>query len=92
MRIISDEAHISLRAKIGEKAPLVGFVVLGAGTAMIFLKPSWLWPSMILSSQPTALGSLILVGLVSSYPICRRLKKSPLSTSSTDSASEKSDA
>ncbi len=48
MRIISDEAHISLRAKIGEKAPLVGFVVLGAGTAMIFLKPSWLWPSMIL--------------------------------------------
>ncbi len=48
MRVITNEAHISLRTKIGEKAPLVGFVVLGIGTAMIFLKPLWLWPSMIL--------------------------------------------
>ncbi|MGC9346949.1 MAG: hypothetical protein ACP5JG_02320 [Anaerolineae bacterium] len=48
MRIVSDESHISLRTKIGERAPFVGLAVLAVATVLIFVRPQWLWLTMAL--------------------------------------------
>ncbi len=47
MRIITNDAHIKTRTFLGERAPFVGLVLLGLATALIFLRPEWLWISMV---------------------------------------------
>jgi len=48
MRIIINESYINTRARIGERAPFVGFVLLLAAMVLMFALPEWLWASMIL--------------------------------------------
>jgi hypothetical protein len=48
MRIVSNESHIQLRTKIGERAPFVGLAVLAVATVLIFVRPQWLWVTMAL--------------------------------------------
>ena len=48
MRIITNESHINTRARIGERAPFVGFVLLIGAMILMWVLPDWLWVSMIL--------------------------------------------
>lgn len=48
MRIVTNEAYIDTRKKIGERAPFVGLLVLAAATILVFWRPEWTWYSMIL--------------------------------------------
>ncbi len=48
MQVVANDRHINTRKKIGERAPFVGLVLLGLSTALVFLKPDWLWGTMAL--------------------------------------------
>ena len=48
MEVIANESHIRTRSKIGERAPLVGLVLLVASTILVFMKPEWIWGTMAL--------------------------------------------
>ncbi len=48
MRIIANESHIETRTKIGERAPLVGLVILAISTILIFFRPGWWFVTLIL--------------------------------------------
>ncbi len=48
MRIVANESHIKTRRKIGERAPLVGLVVLAVSTVLIFVRPDLIWLTMII--------------------------------------------
>ncbi|MBN2003398.1 MAG: hypothetical protein JXA21_08590 [Anaerolineae bacterium] len=51
MRIIADDSRIQKRARIGERAPFIGFIVIIAATALLISRrPEWLWLSTILVS------------------------------------------
>jgi hypothetical protein len=48
MQVVANESHIRTRRKIGERAPLVGLVLLAASTVLVFVKPEWIWGTMAL--------------------------------------------
>ncbi len=48
MKVITNESHIQMRKKIGERAPFAGLICLGISTVLIFLKPEWIWGTMAL--------------------------------------------
>ena len=48
MEVIANESHIQTRRKIGERAPLVGLLLLVVSTVLVFLKPEWIWATMAL--------------------------------------------
>lgn len=48
MEVIANESHIRTRRKIGERAPLVGLLLLVVSTVLVFLRPEWIWGTMAL--------------------------------------------
>lgn len=48
MKIIANESQIETRRKIGERAPFVGLLVLAIATVLFFLRPGWLWATMVI--------------------------------------------
>jgi len=48
MRIIINEAHITTRTRIGERAPFIGIALLFIAIVLILFLPEWLWVSMLL--------------------------------------------
>ncbi|MGC9469773.1 MAG: hypothetical protein ACP5HS_14345 [Anaerolineae bacterium] len=48
MKIIANESQIETRRKIGERAPFIGLLVLAAATVLFFLRPGWLWATMVI--------------------------------------------
>jgi hypothetical protein len=48
MRIIANETKIERRTKIGEIAPFAGLITLVIATVLIFVKPEWMWSTLIL--------------------------------------------
>ncbi|MBN1250247.1 MAG: NERD domain-containing protein [Anaerolineae bacterium] len=48
MEVIANESHIRIRRKIGERAPLVGLLLLVVSTVLVFMKPEWIWGTMAL--------------------------------------------
>ena len=48
MQIVANESHINTRRKIGERAPFAGLLVLAASVILVFVRPEWMWQTMIL--------------------------------------------
>ncbi len=48
MRVVANESHIAVRRKVGERAPLVGLLLLVVSTILVFAKPEWIWGTMAL--------------------------------------------
>jgi len=48
MRIIANETKIERRTKIGEVAPFAGLITLVIATVLIFVKPEWMWGTLVL--------------------------------------------
>jgi hypothetical protein len=48
MEIVANESYIQKRTKIGERAPFVGLIVLVVATVLIFIRPSWMWITMVM--------------------------------------------
>lgn len=61
MQIVANESHISTRKKIGERAPLIGLLMLLISTVLIFARPAWIGATMIM----VWVG--FLISLVGSY-------------------------
>lgn len=50
MRIITNEAHINARTRLGERAPVAGLILLAAATLLVFWRPDWILIVTILVS------------------------------------------
>lgn len=48
MEVVANESHIKTRRLIGERAPLVGLLLLVVSTVLVFMKPEWIWATMAL--------------------------------------------
>lgn len=61
MQIVANESYIKIRRQIGERAPFVGLLLLATAVILVFVKPEWLWQTMVL----VWVG--FLVSLIGSY-------------------------
>ena len=48
MQVVANESYIRIRRKIGERAPLVGLLLLLVSTVLVFFRPEWIWGTMAL--------------------------------------------
>lgn len=48
METVANDSYIKTRTKIGERAPFIGLVLLIVATVLIFVRPAWLWATMVM--------------------------------------------